>query len=58
MFLMINHIAPHSASKHNPLQAPMDIVDLFKDTIEDSRRRAYAGTILTICSIFNYNDLK
>jgi arylsulfatase B len=46
LFLMINHIAPHSANPHNPLQAPIESELKFEQTIKDIRRRKYAGYIL------------
>jgi len=43
MFLMIAHIAPHSANSYDPLQAPTENINKFKSTIADENRRRYAG---------------
>ncbi|ODM87123.1 Arylsulfatase B [Orchesella cincta] len=45
MFLMINHIAPHSANSYDPLQAPRENVNKFRSTIKDENRRKYAGMV-------------
>lgn len=55
MFLMINHVAPHSANdnSHDPLQAPIETIEKFNATIMDGRRRIYAGTrFYKSCTIF------
>lgn len=43
MFLMINHIAPHSSNSYDPLQAPKENVNKFKGIIKDENRQKYAG---------------
>lgn len=43
MFLMISHTAPHSGNEYNPLQAPQENVEKFRETIQDENRRVYAG---------------
>lgn len=43
MFLMMTHIAPHSANAYDPLQAPKENVNKFKPTIQDENRQKYAG---------------
>lgn len=44
LFLYLAHLAPHSANRNDPLQAPPETVALFKH-IEDPKRRIYAGII-------------
>lgn len=43
LFLMLNHMAPHSANFYDPLQAPEENIQKFSETIEDENRRIYAG---------------
>ncbi|CAL8143458.1 unnamed protein product [Orchesella dallaii] len=45
LFLMITHIAPHSANDYDPLQAPKENVNKFESTIKDENRRIYAGVM-------------
>lgn len=42
LFLMVNHLAMHTANDEDPLQAPQETIDQF-DYIKDKRRRTYAG---------------
>ena len=42
LFLYLAHLAPHSANRNDPLQAPPESVALFNH-IEDPKRRIYAG---------------
>lgn len=46
MFLMMTHIAPHSANSYDPLQAPRENVEKFKTSIDNENRRKYAGNII------------
>ncbi|KAL9955582.1 hypothetical protein ACROYT_G036923 [Oculina patagonica] len=43
LFLYLAHAAVHSALAHQPLQAPDDLVDKFKDSIHDEDRRIFAA---------------
>lgn len=47
LFLMVNHLAPHAANEYDPLQAPEEVVQRFKN-ISNSERRIYAGMITCI----------
>lgn len=42
LFLYIAHVAVHSGNPYNPLPAPDDLVDHFKN-ISDYKRRRFAG---------------
>lgn len=42
LFLLLNHLAPHSGNEDNPLQAPDEVVERFRH-IKDPQRRTYAG---------------
>lgn len=44
LFLMVAHIAPHSANAGAVLQAPPDVVRKMRH-IESPERRIYAGTL-------------
>ena len=50
LFLVINHLAPHSGNEDNPMQAPQDEIDKFQN-IPDLKRRTLAGKFDT----FNFN---
>ncbi|XP_078346460.1 arylsulfatase J-like [Oculina patagonica] len=43
LFLYLAHEAVHSALAHQPLQAPGDLVNKFKDSIQDENRRIFAA---------------
>lgn len=45
LFLYMAHAAVHSANTYNPLPAPDEVVDSFKE-IESFQRRKFAGIIL------------
>ncbi|CAG7732843.1 unnamed protein product [Allacma fusca] len=45
LFLMVNHIAPHSSNRYVPLQAPEENVKKFEESIADESRRHYAGLV-------------
>lgn len=42
LFMMLNHLAPHTGNEYNPLQAPEDEIEKFK-FIKDPKRKIYAG---------------
>lgn len=44
IFLMVNHLATHTANEDQPLQAPQKEIDKF-DYIPDIQRRTYAGLL-------------
>ncbi|XP_037956831.1 arylsulfatase B-like [Teleopsis dalmanni] len=44
LFLLVNHLAPHSGNEDNPLQAPAEEIRKFKH-IKDPNRRIYAAMI-------------
>lgn len=44
MFMMLTHLAPHTANTADPLQAPQDVIDKFK-YIADKDRRTYAAMV-------------
>lgn len=44
MFMMLTHLAPHTANSADPLQAPQDEIDKFK-YIQDKDRRTYAAMV-------------
>lgn len=46
LFLMISHLAVHTANKGKYLEAPQETVNKFGH-VEDSNRRTYAGEMLT-----------
>ena len=43
LFLYLAHEAVHSALAHQPMQAPQDLIDKFKDSIQDENRRVFAA---------------
>lgn len=43
LFLYLAHEAVHSALAHQPLQAPQDLINKFKNTIHDENRRVFAA---------------
>ena len=43
LFLYLAHEAVHSALAHQPLQAPQNLIDKFKDKIHDENRRVFAA---------------
>lgn len=43
LFLYLAHEAVHSALAHQPLQAPQDLIDKFKHSIQDENRRIFAA---------------
>ena len=43
LFLYLAHEAVHSALAHQPMQAPQDLINKFKDTIHDENRRVFAA---------------
>lgn len=45
LFLMLNHMAPHSANFYDPLQAPKANIDKFNGKIEDENRQVYAAMV-------------
>ncbi|ODM96105.1 Arylsulfatase B [Orchesella cincta] len=45
LFLMFNHMAPHSANFYEPLQAPAENIRKFSDSIDDENRRVYAAMV-------------
>ncbi len=52
MFLMMTHIAPHSANSYDPLQAPRENVEKFKSSIDNENRRKYAGNIINLIKFY------
>ena len=42
LFLMVNHLATHTANDEDPLQAPQEEIEKFA-YIPDINRRTYAG---------------
>lgn len=42
MFLYISHLAPHTGTSRDPMQAPYETISKFKH-IPDLQRRIYAG---------------
>jgi arylsulfatase B len=42
LFLLLNHLAPHAANEHHPLQAPEEIIKMY-EYIPDLDRRTLAG---------------
>lgn len=44
LFLMLSHLAPHSANEDVPLQAPEAEIEKFS-YIKNPQRRIYAGTV-------------
>ena len=44
LFLYLAHLAVHSANTYSPLQAPSEIVEMFKD-IKDENRRIFAAML-------------
>lgn len=44
MFMMLTHLAPHTANSYDPMQAPQDEIDKFK-YIQDNNRRIYAAMV-------------
>lgn len=48
LFLLLNHLAPHTANEDDPLQAPEEEIQKFM-YIKDLQRRIYAGWCLLCC---------
>ncbi|XP_031571185.1 arylsulfatase B-like [Actinia tenebrosa] len=48
LFLYLSHQAVHSANQNEPLQAPQDKIDKFKDTIDNEDRRKYAAMVTAL----------
>lgn len=44
MFMMITHLAPHTANSYDPMQAPQEEINKFK-YIQDENRRIYAAMV-------------
>lgn len=44
MFLLMTHLAPHTANENDPLQAPADEIEKF-NYIRDKNRRIYAAMV-------------
>ncbi|XP_055906140.1 arylsulfatase B [Eupeodes corollae] len=44
LFLMVNHLAPHTGNDFEPLQAPENDIEKFK-YIQDEKRRIYAAMV-------------
>lgn len=44
MFLMLTHLAPHTANTYDPMQAPEDEINRFS-FIQDRKRRVYAAMV-------------
>lgn len=44
MFMMLTHLAPHTANEFDPMQAPQDEIDKF-DYIQNEKRRIYAAMV-------------
>ena len=43
LFLYLAHEAVHSALKHEPLEAPKDLINKFAKSIHDDKRRIFAA---------------
>ena len=43
LFLYLAHEAVHSALAHEPLEAPQNLIDKFKNSIHDEDRRRFAA---------------
>lgn len=44
MFMLLTHLAPHTANEFDPMQAPEDEIRKF-DYIKDKKRRVYAAMV-------------
>lgn len=44
MFMMLSHLAPHTANENDPMQAPEDEINKF-NYITDKKRRVYAAMV-------------
>jgi len=44
LFLVVNHLAPHTANEDNPMQAPIEEVKKFNH-IKNEKRRTYAAMV-------------
>lgn len=44
MFMMITHLAPHTANSYDPMQAPQQEINKF-EYIKDENRRTYAAMV-------------
>lgn len=44
MFLLMSHLAPHTANEYDPMQAPDDEIKKF-NYIRDENRRIYAAMV-------------
>ncbi|XP_055385577.1 arylsulfatase B-like [Condylostylus longicornis] len=44
LFLMVNHLAPHTGNENDPMQAPLSEINKFQ-YIKDEKRRKYAAMV-------------
>lgn len=44
MFLLMSHLAPHTANEYDPMQAPDDEIEKF-NYIRDDKRRIYGAMV-------------
>lgn len=44
LFMMVNHLAPHTGNEYDPMQAPEDEIQKFA-YIKDLKRRTYAAMV-------------
>lgn len=44
MFMMLTHLAPHTANSYDPMQAPQEEINKF-NYIQDENRRIYAAMV-------------
>lgn len=44
MFMMVTHLAPHTANEFDPMQAPEDVINKFS-YISDRKRRIYSAMV-------------
>lgn len=56
LFLLVTHLAVHTANEEDPLQAPEEEIEKFS-YIKDVRRRKYAGTVIVLIFAKNGNFL-